>query len=133
MGAFPGETIRGQLSFVSATVNPDTRTVRVRLDLPNPKRKYKPAMLATMLLKDQLERKQVVPSTAVVREGDAECVMVEVGEHTYQLRTIVLGPEYGGRRVVIEGLKGNERIVVDGAFHLNNERRRIAMRGSDGG
>jgi len=132
IGAFPGETVKGQLSFVSATVNPDTRTVRVRLDLPNPKRKFKPAMLATMLLKDQLERKQVVPSTAVVRDGDTEHVFCQMGEGTFQLREVILGPEYSGRRVVVEGLKGGERIVVDGAFHLNNERRRIAMRGSDG-
>jgi cobalt-zinc-cadmium efflux system membrane fusion protein len=133
VGAFPGEIVRGQLSFVSATVNPDTRTVRVRMDLPNPNRKYKPSMLATMLLKDQLERKQVVPSTAVVREGDNEHVFLQIGADTFQLREVVLGPEYSGRRVVVEGLHGGERIVIDGAFHLNNERRRLAQRGGDGG
>jgi cobalt-zinc-cadmium efflux system membrane fusion protein len=90
-------------------------------------------MLATMQLKDQLERKRVVPSTAVVREGDTEHLFVEIGADTFQLREVVLGAEYSGKRVVTEGLNDGDRIVTGGAFHLNNERRRIAMRGSDGG
>ncbi|MBL8213122.1 MAG: efflux RND transporter periplasmic adaptor subunit [Bryobacterales bacterium] len=131
IGAFPGQAIHGKLSFVSATVNPETRTVRVRMDLPNAKRRYKPAMLATMTLKDNPEKKMLVPAAAVVREGDTEYVLVHVDSDTYQLRKVVLGQEHGGRRVVTEGLQGEEKIIVDGAFHLNNERRR-QLTGSDG-
>jgi membrane fusion protein, heavy metal efflux system len=130
--AFPGKMIRGKLSFVSSTVNPETRTVRVRMDLPNPERRYKPAMLATMVLKDQLERKQVVPTTAVVREENVEHVFIQVDADTFVLRPVVLGDEFGGHRVLIEGVRPGEKIVVDGAFHLNNERRRLALRGSEG-
>jgi cobalt-zinc-cadmium efflux system membrane fusion protein len=132
ISAFPGRRIQGKLSFVSATVNPETRTVRARMDLPNPDRKYKPAMLATMVLKNQTERQQVIPSTAVVREDDKEHVFVQMDADTFVLRPVTLGGEFGGSRVLVEGVRPGEKIVVDGAFHLNNERRRQLLRGNEG-
>jgi cobalt-zinc-cadmium efflux system membrane fusion protein len=133
VAALPGRAIRGRLAFVSATVNADTRTVRVRMDLPNPDRKFKPAMLATMMLKEQPERKQVLPSAAVVRDGNAEYVFIQRAADTFVLRPVSLDGEFEERRVLLAGVSPGEKIVVDGAFHLNNERRRRAVRGSDDG
>jgi membrane fusion protein, heavy metal efflux system len=113
-------------------VNPETRTVRARMEIDNPNRQLKPAMLATMVLKNQTERRQVVPLSAVVREENAEYLFVQVDEDTFVLRPVVLGPEYGASRVLLEGLREGDKIVVDGAFHLNNERRRRSVRGNDG-
>ena len=130
IAALPGHVIRGQLAFVSAVVNPETRTIRARMDLPNPNQKYKPAMLATMTVKDPTQRKQVIPVSAVVREGNAEHVFVQTGPSHFQLRPVTLGEQYGSQRAVIDGLRPGERIVTDGAFHLNNERVRLAIQGS---
>lgn len=130
--AFANLNLRGKLSFVGATLNPETRTLRVRMDLPNPRGRFKPAMLATMILKDSATRRAMVPLAAIVREGNTESIFVERSPGDYQLRQVTLGEEYDGRRVLLEGLKPNERIVIDGAFHLNNERRRLAMRGNEG-
>jgi cobalt-zinc-cadmium efflux system membrane fusion protein len=127
--ALPGETLQGRLSFVSATVNPETRTVMVRMEVPNPRKRLKPAMLATMVIRDHAVRQRVVPLSSVVREGNSECLFVQRGESTFVLREVKLGPETGGRRVLIEGVNPGERIVTSGAFHLNNERRRRAVRG----
>ncbi len=82
-----------------------------------------------MTLKDQKEKKQLVPLTAVVRENDTDHVFVQTSDDTFVLRPVVLGPEYGGNRVLLEGLKQGEKIVTEGAFHLNNERRRQSLRG----
>lgn len=131
VAALPGVTLEGTLSFVSATVNPETRTVRVRMTLPNPDGRFKPAMLATMTLKDQPERQQVVPTAAVIREQDAEYVFVQVEGDRYVLRPVTLGVEVNGQRVVKEGLREGDQIVIEGAFHLNNERRRQLLRGSE--
>ena len=48
------------------------------------------------------------------------------------LAAVYVGAEYGGRRVLLDGLREGDTIVIDGAFHLNNERRRRSVRGSDG-
>jgi len=131
VAALPGVRIEGELSFVSATVNEETRTVLVRMQLPNPDRRFKPAMLATVTLKDQPERRRVVPSTAVVRDGNVEGVFIQVDDDTFTLRPVSLGSEFDGRRVLIDGIRPGEHIVMDGAFHLNNERRRRLVRGGE--
>lgn len=128
--AFPGEKIQGHLSFVSATVNPETRTVRVRMNLPNPQGRYKPAMLATVTLEDQAQRERVLPATAIVRENNQDHVFVQIASDKFLLRPVNLGGEYGDRRAVISGINPGEKIVLDGAFHLNNERKRVAIEGT---
>ena len=132
VNAFAGATIPGKLSFVSATVNPETRTVRARMDLPNPAGKYKPAMLATMTLKDQTTRQQLVPLGAVVREQDLDHLFVQLNGDTFLLRPVTLGQQFGASRALTDGIKPGEKVVLQGAFHLNNERRRQLLRGSAG-
>lgn len=127
--ALAGRKIRGRLSFVSATVNPETHTVRVRMDLDNPGLLFKPAMLANIQLEDQPERKLVIPTTAVVREGNQDCVFVETSPDTFAMRAVTLGGEYGERRVVTGGIGPSDRIVVDGGFHLNSERKKASLHG----
>ncbi len=130
IAALPGEVLRGRLSFVSRTLNPETRTVEVRMDVPNQRGRLKPAMLATMKLKDQREKRQVVPASAVVREGDEEMIFIERAPGVFALRAAKFGEEYDGKRVLVEGVNPGEKIVTAGAFHLNNERRRRTVRGA---
>lgn len=125
--ALPRERITGKISFVSAIVNPETRTVRTRMDLPNRQRKYKPAMLTNMTLVDGAEQRLVVPASSVVRENNADHVFVQTAVDTFQLRRVSLGDDAGDVRVVLEGVGKDDRIVMDGAFHLNNERKRMAL------
>jgi cobalt-zinc-cadmium efflux system membrane fusion protein len=127
--ALAGRRITGKLSYVSALVNPDTRTVRARMDLPNREFVYKPAMLATITLLEGGERRRVVPSGAVVRESNQDNVFVETAENKFVLRPVVLGMEYRQYRVIESGISEKEQIVLDGAFHLNNERRRRSIQG----
>jgi len=127
--ALPGHPIRGKLSFVSATVNPETRTVTTRIDLPNPHRRFKPAMLATVILKDNAENARVIPSSAIVREGNDELVFAQTAPGAFILRPVTLGAEVDGNRVVTAGISAGEKVVLDGAFHLNNERKRMALQG----
>ncbi|MGJ5815406.1 efflux RND transporter periplasmic adaptor subunit [Paludibaculum fermentans] len=127
--ALPGSTVRGQLSFVSAIVSPETRTVRVRMDLPNPGLLYKPAMLANIRLQDRPERKLVVPATAVVREGNQDYIFLETKADEFLMKPVLLSDELRDKRVVAEGVEPAQRIVLDGAFHLNNERKRASLHG----
>ncbi|MFL6452191.1 MAG: efflux RND transporter periplasmic adaptor subunit [Bryobacteraceae bacterium] len=128
--AFPGEPIVGHLAFVSATVNPESRTVKVRMNVSNPKGRYKPAMLATMKLKDRVQRERVVPVTAVVRENNRDNVFIQTGPRTFVLREVELGGEFGDVRALTAGVEPNETVVLDGAFHVNNERKKALQGGA---
>lgn len=119
----------GKLIYVGQTVNPETRTVLVRTELDNADGQLKPAMLATMLIEAKPVDRLVVPEKAVVRENDADHVFVVGDDGRYRLRPVKLGIEQDDYRVVLSGLKPGEKLVVDGAFHLNNERNRQALEG----
>ena len=119
-----GVRLTGKLIYVADTVNPETRTVTVRSAVANANRQLKPAMLATMLIQAAPVERLVVPAQAVVRDADADNVFVEVGPQQFRLAPVRLGPDVDGRRPVLSGLKPEQRILVSGAFHLNNERKR---------
>lgn len=127
IAALPGRTVNGRLAFVSPVVNPDTRTVQARLDLPNPGREYKPDMLASVLIQGKPQRKVTVPAEAIVREDNRDYLFVKTGTDEFRLKPVQLGIEYQGRRVVLGGVREGESIVTTGAFHLNNERKRQSM------
>jgi cobalt-zinc-cadmium efflux system membrane fusion protein len=127
IASLPGDRLAGTLSFIGAIVNPETRTITARMELDNADRRFKPAMLATMFIKGRPERRLAVPVPAVVRDENRDYVFVQAGPNQFALRLVNLGAEYEGRRHVISGLSRGDRIVVDGAFHLNNERKRNAL------
>ncbi|MDP2882055.1 MAG: efflux RND transporter periplasmic adaptor subunit [Azonexus sp.] len=125
--ALGNEKLVGKLIFVGKTIDPETRTVLIRTELDNRDGRLKPAMLASMLIEAKPVERLVVPASAVVRENDEDHVFVAEGDGSFRLAKVRLGSEQGGVRVVLSGLKGGEKLVVDGAFHLNNERNRKEM------
>ncbi|HEY2040039.1 MAG TPA: efflux RND transporter periplasmic adaptor subunit [Edaphobacter sp.] len=129
--ALPDQNIKGKLSYVSPIVDPITRTVQVRMDLPNPRGIFKPAMLAGMTFLDATERKNTVPSTAVVREENKDYVFIQIEPTKFMLREVSLGMENGDNRVLESGVSPGEKIVLDGAFHLNNQRKQNAIKGGE--
>jgi membrane fusion protein, heavy metal efflux system len=124
--------IVGTVAYVADVVNPETRTVRVGVSLPNTDRKLKPSMLMTMLIEGKAISKTVVPQAAVVRENDADHVFIKQADGNFKLTRIELGPETNGFRPVLGSIKGipkDAQIVIDGAFHLNNVRGQRAVSG----
>jgi membrane fusion protein, heavy metal efflux system len=117
--------ITGKLIYVGRTVNPQSRTVLVRTELENKEGRLKPAMLASMLIAGKPIDTLVVPGSAVVRDGNDEQVYVETAPGQYRLTKVKLGSESDGMRVVQGGIKAGDRVVVEGAFHLDNERKRL--------
>ncbi|MBU3695005.1 MAG: efflux RND transporter periplasmic adaptor subunit [Rhodocyclaceae bacterium] len=117
-----------RLNYVSPTVNPDTRTILVRTDLDNRDRSLKPAMLATVEIASAPQDRIALLPSAIVRENNTDHVFVEVGPGKFRMRPVVLGhiargPDGEEVRPVLEGLANGERVVVDGAFHLNTQRK----------
>jgi cobalt-zinc-cadmium efflux system membrane fusion protein len=118
--------IPGRLVFISAVVNPETRTVRVSAVLENPERELKPAMLISVLINGKPQTRTLVPQSAVVREDNADHLYLEVAPNTYRLTRVQLGPEHNGVRPLLAPLNvaGNAapKVILDGAFHVNNQR-----------
>lgn len=120
--------LTGTLAFVGDIVNPATRTVMARANISNDKMLLKPDMLITILLEAKPEKVIAIPSTAVVRENNADHVFVQTLKPTqYKLLPVTLGRTYQDKREVLQGLQPGDQIVLDGAFHVNNERKRKEM------
>lgn len=134
--ALDGAHLTGKLINISDTVNPETRTVRVRTELDNPGRRLKPAMLATMLITSKPMPKLAVPATAIVRENNADHLFVQLAPNQFRLTPVKLGAEVGHDSLAMRPLLGPDAlpagttVVLDGAFHLNNERKRKELEGN---
>jgi len=120
--------LSGRVVYVADTVSPETRTVLIRTQVDNEDRQLKPQMLATLRLVGPATKQLVVPTAAVVRENDLDHVYVRTAENTYRFTPVELGfatPD--GLRPVLKGLSEGTPIVVEGAFHLHNERKRSEL------
>jgi cobalt-zinc-cadmium efflux system membrane fusion protein len=129
--ALPQQKITGYLSFVSPIVDPQTRTVEVRMDIANPTGLLKPDELASMTLTGRTDRKLTLPDAAVIREQNKDYVFVQTAPQTFVLREVSLGDEENDRRMVLSGVQPGEHIVTEGAFHLNNQRKQNAIKGGE--
>ena len=123
------EVLTGTLIFVSDVVNPDTRTITVRTEMDNAGHLLKPAMLATMRIQSRPQDHLVIPAAAVVREDNNDYVFVALGDQKFYLTRIKLRADQNGVRVVESGINQGDKVVVGGAFHLNNERKRAELEG----
>jgi cobalt-zinc-cadmium efflux system membrane fusion protein len=117
----------GKVVFVSDTIHPETRTLTVRTQVDNPKGTLKPQMLATLRITGQPMQQLAVPEAAVVRENDRDHVYVQTAPGQFKLTPVTLGNSSRGLRAVQQGLSEGAQVVVEGAFHLNNERKRAEL------
>ena len=122
--ALGNKQYKAKLIFEGDVVNPETRTVTVRSDLANIDREIKPDMLVSMLIQSKPEPKLALPLQSIVRENDATYVYVQLAPNKFRLREVELGPEHEGMVTIVNGVSEGEVVVADGAFHVNNERKR---------
>lgn len=126
--AFPDEVFEGRVSFLSARVDTDTRTVRARLEVANPRGRLRPGMFVEVELTDphaqtgygRADSSLVVPETAVVRDGEGHWIFVDEGNGRYVARDVRLGRATGGVIEVLSGLTAADRVVVEGSFLLKS-------------
>ena len=122
--ALPGEKLRGRVSFIEPTVNQQTRTVAVRVEVRNPGLKLRPGMYANVKL-HALGRQSAlaVPRSAVLDTGMRKVVYVAKGDGVFEGRRIEVGPVAGDYVPVLAGLNEGERIVTQGAFMIDSQTR----------
>jgi membrane fusion protein (multidrug efflux system) len=116
--AYPDRTFNGTVTAISSRVDPETRTLTVRAQIPNPDQLLKPGMLLTVdLIKDR-SRSLIVPEEAVILEKDKKFVLVVTAEDTVAKKEIVTGRRSPGKVEVIGGLNSGQQVIINGIARL---------------
>lgn len=122
--AVPGETFAGKIIFIHPLVDPTTRTVRVRIELPNADLRLRPGMYATATILGTLADDAVlVPREAVIDTGTRAITFISAGDGRFEPRELKLGVGGGGVVQVLAGLAPGETVVTSGQFLLDAESR----------
>jgi cobalt-zinc-cadmium efflux system membrane fusion protein len=116
--AYPGETFHGRVTRIADTVDPQTRTIKVRAEMENSKGKLRPEMYGTIRHTDSMKTLPVVPVGAVLQGDGKTSVWVETARGHFQTVEVKTGERSGDILPVTSGLKTGARIVVDGAMLL---------------
>ena len=119
--AYPGETFRGKVAYIYPYLNEATRTVRVRMEFPNPHLKLKPGMYGNVVLGVDAGRRLVVPKEAVLDSGLRQLVFLDLGQGVYQPYPVKLGRRSQEYVEVLEGVKEGDRVVTSANFLLDAE------------
>lgn len=123
LDALPGETFGATVTFVPPELDPMTRSLKVRAELPNPDGRLKPGLLARALLETPITDDAVlVPASAVLWTGARALVFVQRPDDPaiFEGRVVLLGPRAGDRYVVREGIAAGERVAARGALRIDS-------------
>ncbi len=123
LNAFPNREFKGKVMFIDPLLDPQTRTVKVRLTFPNPDGELRPEMFGEVVLRGSPREGLSIPSDAVIDSGTEKLVFVAVGEGKFQPRTVKLGESDGVGVEVQSGLTLGERVVTRANFLVDSESR----------
>jgi len=119
--AYPGREFEGRIAFIEPVLDRETRTVRVRIVLPNRQGDLKPGMFADARLQLPLENRLSVPRSAVIDTGTRRVVYVEITPGTFQPREVTLGATSGDRVAVLGGVNEGEKVVATANFFIDSQ------------
>ncbi len=119
--SFPGEEFHGKVTFIPPHLDMKTRTVKARLEFPNPDMKLLPEMYAEVSIDIPLGEKLAVPESAVLRTGKQDIVFVDKGEGNMEIKRVKLGQKAGGYYEVLGGLSDGEMVVSRANFLIDSE------------
>ena len=117
----PGRNFRGRVSYILPQVDPNTRTLKVRIQFDNLDYALKPDMYGQVELQTGGARRLVVPQSAVLNSGDRQVVFVDRGNGYFEPRAVKIGAQRDNRIEILSGLKADERIVTSGNFLMDSE------------
>ncbi|HEX7221484.1 MAG TPA: efflux RND transporter periplasmic adaptor subunit [Burkholderiales bacterium] len=121
--AYPEREFTGKVVFVYPTLDPNTRTGRVRIELPNPAGLLKPAMYGNVELEGGRARGKAlaIPDSAVLDSGSRQVVLVQRAEGQFEPRDVKLGTRAEGYVEVLDGVSAGEQVVVRANFLIDAE------------
>jgi Cu(I)/Ag(I) efflux system membrane fusion protein len=117
----PGETFTGKAIYIYPSLNPETRTAKVRFEIPNPQGRLKPEMYANVEIKVHLGQKLAVPEGAIIDTGLRQIAIIDKGSGYFEPREVKVGAKVDNYYEVIKGLKAGERVVTSANFLIDSE------------
>jgi Cu(I)/Ag(I) efflux system membrane fusion protein len=133
--AYPNRIFSGEVALIYPHMNAQTRTARIRIDLPNPDELLRPDMYADIEIATGSENPVLtVSSSAVIDSGERQIVLLDKGEGRFEPRAVKLGRRGGGRVEIVEGLAEDDKVVVSANFLIDAESNlKSALNGLDTG
>ncbi len=119
--SFPGKPFTGRVTFIYPFLDPKTRTVKVRLEMPNPGMKLKPDMFVNAIIKVPLGKSIVVPVTAVMDTGKRKVVWVESQPGMFEPHDVQVGQQTDDNVQILSGLKQGDKVAVSGGYLIDSE------------
>src|SRR5881392_821622 len=119
--SYPGEKFEGTISLINPFLEEAKRTAKVRIDIPNPDFKLRPAMYVNAELGMEMGQGLTIPASAVMPTGSRNIVFVDKGRGKLEPRIVQLGAKYGDSYEVQSGLKENERVIASANFLIDAE------------
>lgn len=119
--SFPGRPFTGRISFIYPFLDPKTRTVKARVEMPNPGMKLKPDMFVNAIIKVPLGSAIVVPVTAVIDTGKRQTVWVETSPGMFEPRDVQVGQQTDDKVQILSGINPGDKVAVSGSYLIDSE------------
>ncbi len=119
--AAPPTARSGRVAFVYPTLSPETRTLKVRFEFPNPGLRLKPQMYADVSLDLQGVTGVVVPDSALIETGIRKIAFVDMGDGAFEPREVKVGVRGNGKAQILSGVRAGEKVAVGANFLLDSE------------
>jgi Cu(I)/Ag(I) efflux system membrane fusion protein len=126
--AYPGQVFKGKIAAILPQANVETRTLRVRMEFPNPRQQLRAGMFAQVHIAGEAQPSLTVPSEAVIRTGRRAVVFVTEQPGQFVPVEVEVGREAEGRIEILHGLEEGQRVAVSGQFLIDSE---ASFRGLD--
>jgi membrane fusion protein, copper/silver efflux system len=118
---FPGRTYSGTITYIYPQVDNATRTLKVRIELPNQNFELKPDMYANVEMKIDYGKKLIVPQEAIMDSGSEQMVFIALEGGYFEPRKIKVGGRVDNKTIVLDGLKKGEQVVTSANFLIDSE------------
>ncbi|MDD2852032.1 MAG: efflux RND transporter periplasmic adaptor subunit [Desulfuromonadaceae bacterium] len=119
--SFPGKPFTGRISYIYPFLDPKTRTVKARVEMPNPGMKLKPDMFVNAIIKVPLGSGIVVPVTAVMDTGKRQVVWVETSAGMFEPRDVQVGQRTDDKIQILSGINPGDKVAVSGGYLIDSE------------
>jgi Cu(I)/Ag(I) efflux system membrane fusion protein len=122
-GALPGRTFAGRVDFVYPTVSSETRTVKLRVTLENPRGELRPGMYGSVIVSAGGANVLVIPGESVVHTGESDYVFLARAGGHFEPRLVTVGVQDGDHVQILKGLAEGDTVVASASFLIDSESR----------